>query len=240
MSRVPQWLDVLLGESFFAPCSAHAYAKKNERNIFCLDCCSSICPLCLPSHRRHRLLQIRRYVYHDVLRLRDAEKLMDCSLVQSYITNSAKVVFMRQRPVTRLFRCSANCCITCHRNLQDPFLFCCLSCKVEHLITTRGTIETHLSDHQAETFTELDDVEEGHITADSVLDPPGSSLPTSSGSTGTGATAITTVLCTANSMEFVRKKRSSILAARVPHRPKPPPQTAGNRRKGNPNRSPFY
>ncbi|KAK8538961.1 hypothetical protein V6N13_022103 [Hibiscus sabdariffa] len=30
----------------------------------------------------HRLLQIRRYVYHDVIRLDDATRLMDCASVQ--------------------------------------------------------------------------------------------------------------------------------------------------------------
>ncbi|GAB2211964.1 hypothetical protein Droror1_Dr00025304 [Drosera rotundifolia] len=236
-AKVPQWLNALLAESFYGPCLVHDSAKKNERNIFCLDCCSSICTLCLPPHRRHRLLQIRRYVYHDVLRLRDAEKLMDCSLVQSYITNSTKVVFMRPRPVTRLFRCSPNSCITCNRSLQDPNTFCCLSCKIEHLISTQGSIATHLSEHQMEAFTELDEDNDHIITPDSVFNPP-VSLPTSSGSTGSGAAAI--LLCTASTVEFTRKKRSSVLAPRVPVRSKVPVEAAANRRKGKPTRSPFY
>ncbi|KAI5385758.1 hypothetical protein KIW84_072385 [Lathyrus oleraceus] len=44
------------------------------------------------------LLQIRRYVYHDVVRMDDAAKLIDCSYIQSYKTNSVKVVFLNQRP----------------------------------------------------------------------------------------------------------------------------------------------
>ncbi|GAB4857050.1 hypothetical protein Ancab_014961 [Ancistrocladus abbreviatus] len=243
---IPEWFDVLLRESFFSLCLIHASAKKNERNILCLDCCLSICTQCLPPHRKHRLLQIRRYVYHDVLRLKDAEKLMDCSLVQSYTTNSAKVVFLKQRPLTRLFRSSRNACITCHRNLQDPYLFCCISCKVQHTLATQGSIRAHLSVHQTlETSLELDDCQ---MTCDSVLDPP-ASLPTSSGSTtssgGQGlpshwTNSTTTLLCTATTA-FVRKKRSTLSISRVPHRPTA--TTVGvtaNRRKGMPNRSPFY
>ncbi|GMP42879.1 hypothetical protein CsSME_00012470 [Camellia sinensis var. sinensis] len=129
-SHLPRWLEALLGEKFFNACIIHEEAKKNEKNIFCLDCCHSICPHCLSPHRSHRLLQIRRYVYHDVIRLGDAEKLMDCAFVQSYTTNSAKVVFLNQRPQTRSCRGSGNICFTCERGLQDPYLFCSLSCKV--------------------------------------------------------------------------------------------------------------
>nr|GMD34815.1 PLATZ domain-containing protein [Ipomoea batatas] len=80
---LPGWLAALLTEKFFTACIAHEDARKNEKNIFCLDCCFAICPHCLTPHRSHRLLQVRRYIYHDVLRLKDAEKLMDCVSVQS-------------------------------------------------------------------------------------------------------------------------------------------------------------
>ncbi|XP_058197817.1 protein RGF1 INDUCIBLE TRANSCRIPTION FACTOR 1 isoform X2 [Rhododendron vialii] len=78
----PAWLEGLMGETFFAGCGAHENRRKNEKNIFCLDCCQSFCPHCLPSHRSHPLLQVRRYVYHDVVRLDDLEKLIDCSYIQ--------------------------------------------------------------------------------------------------------------------------------------------------------------
>ncbi|KAF7838805.1 tRNA-intron endonuclease [Senna tora] len=52
------------------------------RRTFAAWICTSICPHCLPSHRLHRLLQVRRYVYHDVVRLEDLQKLIDCSNVQ--------------------------------------------------------------------------------------------------------------------------------------------------------------
>ncbi|MBA0821952.1 hypothetical protein Goarm_018775 [Gossypium armourianum] len=81
-SHLPRWLQVLLTEKFFNACVIHEEAKKNEKNVYCLDCCISICPHCLSPHSSHRLLQIRRYVYHDVIRLDDATKLMDCASVQ--------------------------------------------------------------------------------------------------------------------------------------------------------------
>ncbi|KAH7837059.1 hypothetical protein Vadar_009080 [Vaccinium darrowii] len=83
MVMKPAWLEGLMGEStFFAACGLHENRRKNEKNIFCLDCCQSFCPHCLPSHRDHPLLQVRRYVYHNVVRLDDLEKLIDCSYIQ--------------------------------------------------------------------------------------------------------------------------------------------------------------
>ncbi|RRT79612.1 hypothetical protein BHE74_00024571 [Ensete ventricosum] len=87
----PAWLEALDKLKFFVGCSVHESARKNEKNICCLDCCTAICPHCLRSHRLHRLVQVRRYVYHDVVRLQDLDKLIDCSSVQvDYIARHKK------------------------------------------------------------------------------------------------------------------------------------------------------
>ncbi|CAN1828524.1 Protein RGF1 INDUCIBLE TRANSCRIPTION FACTOR 1 [Linum perenne] len=133
----PAWLEGLIGETFFGNCGAHMDRRKNEKNVYCLICCLSICPHCLPSHPSHPLLQVRRYVYHDVVRLGDLEKLIDCSYIQPYIINSARVIFLNKRPQSRSggkAAAAANLCFTCDRILQHPFHFCSLSCKVEHMV----------------------------------------------------------------------------------------------------------
>ncbi|KAK7411662.1 hypothetical protein VNO78_03097 [Psophocarpus tetragonolobus] len=130
----PAWLEALYKQKFFVGCSHHQNAKKNEKNICCLDCCTSICPHCLPSHRFHRLLQVRRYVYHDVVRLEDLQKLIDCTNVQPYTINSAKVVFIKKRPQNRQFKGSGNYCTSCDRSLQEPFIHCSLGCKVDFVL----------------------------------------------------------------------------------------------------------
>ncbi|KAF8380482.1 hypothetical protein HHK36_027968 [Tetracentron sinense] len=249
-SSVPHWLEALLGEKFFNPCLVHESAKKNEKNIFCLDCCTSICTHCLPPHHSHRLLQIRRYVYHDVIRLDNAEKLFDCSFVQAYTTNSAKVVFLNQRPQSRPFRFSGNICNTCDRSLQDPFLFCSLACKVHHLVSIEGGLSKYLHDCKSlplpdgakgENICELHD---DQMTPDSVLEYP-IWRQTSSGSSLSGGFVgcNKTLVCTATT-EFVKKKRSSVSVSRIPFRPicSPAPEIAVNvcRRKGIPRRSPLY
>ncbi|KAE7995908.1 hypothetical protein FH972_000668 [Carpinus fangiana] len=134
MNMKPAWLEGLMAETFFGACGVHENRRKNEKNVFCLRCCLSICPHCLSSHRSHPLLQVRRYVYHDVVRLGDLEKLIDCSSIQPYTINSAKVIFLNQRPQSRSSKGSANICFTCDRILQEPFNFCSLSCKVNYMV----------------------------------------------------------------------------------------------------------
>ncbi|KAK4765181.1 hypothetical protein SAY86_026271 [Trapa natans] len=135
--RAPGWLERVMGpeRGFFEGCGDHSDRRKNEKNIFCLRCCISLCPHCLPAHPSHPLLQVRRYVYHDVIRLGDLEKLIDCSYIQPYTINGAKVIFLNERPQTsRSFKGSANICLNCDRILQEPFHFCSLQCKVDHLV----------------------------------------------------------------------------------------------------------
>ncbi|XP_017644728.1 protein RGF1 INDUCIBLE TRANSCRIPTION FACTOR 1-like isoform X1 [Gossypium arboreum] len=258
-SHLPRWLQVLLTEKFFNACVIHEEAKKNEKNVYCLDCCISICPHCLSPHSSHRLLQIRRYVYHDVIRLDDATKLMDCASVQSYIINSAKVIFINQRPQTRQFRGSGNFCTTCDRCLQHPYLFCSLSCKVsflphnhhlpipffdsphflihftypqiDNLLRTEYGLSKFLYDCN---YLPLPDVglDDGLVTPEWVLEPSGSTK-TSSGSDGYGEEAWCRALSCTATTEIVRKKRSSLTC----------PSVSGslmNRRKKPPHRAPLY
>ncbi|KAL2901757.1 DNA polymerase alpha catalytic subunit [Bienertia sinuspersici] len=239
LRSIPPWLDALLTEKFFEPCLFHSDTsdKKTERNLYCFDCCSSVCPKCLFRHRKHILLQVRRYVYNDVLKLSDAEKLIDCSGVQPYISNSVKVVFLKQRPVTRLFKNPGNSCFTCNRNLQEPFLYCCLSCKVEHIIATQGSLRINVSDHKMLDFSDIDELQV--VTPESILEASGS-IPTSSGSTSSSDLR-TALLCTATT-EIVRKKRSNLSIRSGSNRSSS--QSADHiclnrRKKGVPNRSPL-
>mmetsp|Transcript_40373 Transcript_40373/g.48944 ORF Transcript_40373/g.48944 Transcript_40373/m.48944 type:complete len:364 (+) Transcript_40373:195-1286(+) len=129
-----RWLDTLLNVSFFDSCQQHLSHKKNECNIYCIDCCAAgICQHCLPSHAGHQLLQVRRYVYHDVVRLQDIDQLVDCTGVQTYLINNARVIFLKQRPQSRPTKGAENLCETCRRGLQHPFTLCSVACKVEQL-----------------------------------------------------------------------------------------------------------
>lgn len=235
---VPGWLEgLILEESFFVGCVSHSRKKKNEKNIFCLDCCTSICTHCVPSHPSHPLLQVRRYVYNDVVRLNDLQKLIDCSFVQAYTINSAKVVFLKQRPMTRPFKGSGNICLTCDRLLQEPFHFCSLSCKVDHVVSEGEDISSILYrfDDADFTFSHFENLpmdghdlmdDEGTITPNSILEDPmqyeGCSSNGSRGNSGIS-----------NDVEVVkRKKKSSSYFPQIVI-------SLGNRRKGAPHRSPL-
>ncbi|ESQ44009.1 hypothetical protein EUTSA_v10006374mg [Eutrema salsugineum] len=240
----PAWLEVLLKEKFFNACLEHEDVKKNEKNILCVDCCLSICPHCVPSHTSHRLLQIRRYVYNDVLRVEDGSKLMDCSLIQPYTTNSSKVVFINERPHSRQFRGSGNFCTTCDRSLQSPYVFCSLSCKISDVIMRQRGLSGFLRICK---FLPLTD-EVTTTTPSSTLEPTGSAR-TSSGSGGHGGGDMfwcQALACTATT-EIVRKKRSSLsttcrrVTTVVSETNTEAPANFLNRRKNTlPQRAPLY
>ncbi|KAJ9178029.1 hypothetical protein P3X46_009949 [Hevea brasiliensis] len=131
---VPPWLESLLSSSFFNICPRHQDSPRNECNMFCLDCKNeAFCFYCRSSsHKDHIVIQIRRSSYHDVVRVAEIQNVLDISEVQTYVINSARVLFLNERPQpkTSSSKGVSHLCETCGRSLLDPFRFCSLGCKV--------------------------------------------------------------------------------------------------------------
>ncbi|KAK3122429.1 hypothetical protein QOZ80_8BG0669450 [Eleusine coracana subsp. coracana] len=165
---VPEWLETLLSTRFFLACGAHPASPRNECNMFCLDCRGAppppaFCYYCRGHrHAAHRVIQIRRSSYHDVVRVSEVEDVLDITGVQTYVINSARVLFLNERPQPRGAGAAAgkaaaspyNCEI-CGRALLDPFRFCSLGCKLVdtkrsngHAAAATGDQDT-TSHHQA-------------------------------------------------------------------------------------------
>ncbi|KAG6632226.1 protein RGF1 INDUCIBLE TRANSCRIPTION FACTOR 1-like isoform X1 [Carya illinoinensis] len=154
MTLVPSWLESLLSTDFFSVCSNHKNASRNECNLFCIDCHNhdAFCFYCRSTrHKDHIVIQIRRSSYHDVVRVAEIEMVLDISGVQTYVINSARVLFLNERPQPKITgKGSSHLCEVCKRSLLDPFRFCSLGCKLVE-IKKKGDSSFNLSmknDHE--------------------------------------------------------------------------------------------
>ncbi|KXG23189.1 uncharacterized protein LOC110429887 [Sorghum bicolor] len=208
---VPSWLELLLAAQFFTTCANHLLVSRNECNLFCTQCeatPTALCNHCRSSdHSTHHVIQIRRSSYHDVVRVSEIEDILDISDVQTYVINSARVVFLNERPQLRASgvpickapSSSTHSCETCNRALLGAFRFCSLGCNLRGINMERSTPAMVENNPQSDI--------KNHLTIDSV----GSSTTSDKDS------------CNDNNNEEP-----------------PPKRVARHRRKGIPQRAPFF
>lgn len=116
--RKADWLNSLLQSKFFGSCVHHQNNRKNEKNVFCIDCGVAICRHCLISHCVHRRLQICKYVYQYVVRVPDLQNLLDCCSIQVYLYYLLKLYkfLVLKFPCLLLL-----VVVSCDKMKQEPF-----------------------------------------------------------------------------------------------------------------------
>lgn len=111
-------------------------------NTYCIDCNARMCQQCISFRKskncleQHKHLQIRRYVYQNVVNIPDIQRFFDSSKIQQFTVNGAKVVHLN--PKAKINGKGVNggkegnyrACEICKRNISEPNRFCCLACKV--------------------------------------------------------------------------------------------------------------
>ncbi|PKA58009.1 Uncharacterized protein AXF42_Ash012548 [Apostasia shenzhenica] len=215
-NRWPPWLRPLLSTSFFVQCKLHRDSHKSECNMYCLDCMNgALCSLCLAYHREHRAIQIRRSSYHDVIRVSEIQKVLDISGVQTYIINSARVVFLNERPQPRPGKGVTNTCEVCDRSLLDSFRFCSLGCKVSLLLLNHQNQSQIVGTSNDQKVSKMKNKKK---RGSEELDSDESYSCNSHGS-----------------------EKSTVVQSFIPSTPIPPAAShrSGKRRKGTPHRAPF-
>lgn len=142
-----EWLSAFLHSQFFGSCSDHPELRKNEKNVFCIDCSIEFCRHC-QDHCFHRQLQICKYLFNDVVRLHEMQKHIDCSKIQTYKINGKKAVHLNPRHRSKDTKPSTKSkfggtCEGCGRYIQDlPNRFCSIACKVS-VVSVKPKDQSH-------------------------------------------------------------------------------------------------
>ncbi|XP_021891347.1 uncharacterized protein LOC110809748 [Carica papaya] len=133
-NQKPEWLEPFMQTTFFDVCPIHAFFQI-EKNAFCINCCVDICQYCLssPAHRSHKIIQIYRHVYKEVVSIPTIENYMDCSKIQQYKCNKKMVLAIKPLPHVSTAARFDVACRGCGRRLAMPslHLYCSISCKVK-------------------------------------------------------------------------------------------------------------
>ena len=137
----PVWVEAILGPTFFTPCVVHAGMNKNDCNFFCLTCTPAtgraMCKFCLPGHAvccTADRIQVRHYMYQDVVHVEDVVHRHNIEGVQSYCINQRRAMLLHKKappPTAGTTPSFENRCRGCAVPLNPAFRYCCLKCKID-------------------------------------------------------------------------------------------------------------
>lgn len=120
----------LIQYTTFDKCPEHS----ENQNFWC-GACGPMCGQCLPKCPvTHDVIQIRRYMYQNVVHVADIKHYFDVEGVQAYMTNGRHAVLLSPKESTGGFDSE---CVTCGCSLRPDCVWCSLRCKVAHYTAKR-------------------------------------------------------------------------------------------------------
>lgn len=134
-----EWAQRLCETPFFGACRLHGGVPKNDCMLFCIDApkapalCTHCATLVDPALRT---LQIRRYMYRDVVKRDDISRHLDVTGVQTYTVNGCSVVFLKPK-CSAASAAGTNACVRCLKQLREGAAYCSIACKVSRKWTYR-------------------------------------------------------------------------------------------------------
>ncbi|XP_010536876.1 PREDICTED: uncharacterized protein LOC104811754 [Tarenaya hassleriana] len=124
----PKWYVALMNESFHGKCRIH---QNNRRNFFCFICRTAFCHDCVDPHYPHPRIQ---GIEDGMVGLEEISKLMDCSDIQTrFSAYDEKKIPLKPKHTEMSIK-------ECKKFISKAFMFCSLSCKVEHELEKVGDL----------------------------------------------------------------------------------------------------
>ncbi|AES99202.1 PLATZ transcription factor family protein, putative [Medicago truncatula] len=130
----PKWLQDFLGKKFFRACSAHS-DRRNELNIYCINCKESACQYGLSSgfHHDHRILKIYKYMHRDVVCQTAMQTYINCSKIKQYKCNNRQVLHRLPRCGSTLDDTSSCSFGSRNSNGANSYQYCSIACKYKDM-----------------------------------------------------------------------------------------------------------